>query len=186
MKKVVFASICFAPILFSAACHAQATRLPDDTNLIYVGKKGFFSAKVDYTRSTSADGLDGYQGRSLFRFDPKSFAWIAITKSGGGLDHKITMNASVSAYTVGASWKGTYESPATAAAKCSDNTQHTYRASVNAVHPVAVKIGDGMVEVEAIKVLVDGTWSSCGFEGTSSRTTTYAPSLGILLESEAA
>lgn len=161
----------------NTSASAQTTAVDASSKLTYSVKLGFFSPKLDYTRSTTASGMHLYAGRIPYLYDPKTFTFVLLTKPQADFDPKMTIEGEAGVFEVGREWAVSFQEHPSAQARCSDLTQKTGKVKITAKQPENVTVHDQTQSVEVVVAKVTGKWSSCGHEGTYERTTHYAPSL---------
>lgn len=158
-----------------ASASTDATDAP--SKLTYSIKFGFFSPKFDYARSITASGMHLYPGRIPYLFDPKTFAFVLLSKPQADFDPKMIIEGEAGVLEVGREWSVSFQEHPSTQARCRDQTQKTARVLITAKQTENVMVQGQSQSVHVVVAKVTGTWASCGHEGTYERTTHYAPSL---------
>jgi hypothetical protein len=165
-------------VVVNTAAIAQTTAVDAPSKLTYSVKLGFFSPKLDYTRTTTASGMHLYAGRIPYLYDPKTFTFILLTKPQADFDPKMIIEGEAGVFEVGREWAVSFQEHPSAQARCNDLTQKNGKVKITAKQAENVTVQGPPQSVEVLVARVTGNWSSCGHEGSYERTIHYAPSLG--------
>lgn len=157
---------------------AQNTSEATTSKLTYSVKVGFFSPKLDYTRTTTPAGLHLYTGRIPYLYDPKTFTFVLLSKPQADFDPQMKLEGETG-MEVGREWVVTFQEHPSAQARCNELTQKTAKVKITDKQTETVMVQGKEQTVEVVMAQVKGTWASCGNEGTYERSTHYAPSLGV-------
>lgn len=157
---------------------AQTTAEEAPRKLTYSVKLGFFSPKLDYTRTVTKAGLHQYTGRIPYLFDPNTFTFILLSRPQADFDPQMKIEGDAGVMEVGREWSVSFQEHPSAQARCNDLTQKTAKIKVLAKQTETITVNGQAQPVDVVVSHVTGTWASCGYDGTYERTTHYAPSLG--------
>lgn len=166
-------------LLYVNLSWAQSTANTTASKLTYSVKVGFFSPKIEYTRSLTPAGLHLYAGRIPYLYDPKTFTFVLLSKPQADFDPQMKVEGEAGVMEVGSEWSVSFEEHPSTQARCKDPTQKTGKVKIVAKQPETVMVQGQAQSVEVVVAQVSGTWASCGYEGTYERTTHYAPNLGV-------
>lgn len=144
--------------------------------LTYSVKLGFFSPKLEYTRSLTPAGLHLYNGRIPYLYDPKTFTFVLLSKPQADFDPQMKVEGETG-FELGREWSVSFQEHPSAQARCNDLTQKSGKVKITANQPETVMVQGQAQTVQVVVAQVSGTWASCGYEGTYERTTHYAPIL---------